>query len=130
MVDHFIPGWEHQFLITRGVVSLGHCGLQDWSKEDRRAELIVSVLPDQWSRGIAYAAVEDLLDFAMTPPTEGGLGIEMVHVGIFEENKASIRLFEEKLGFSRIGELPGYFRYGPRRYSRIMLCKEGLRKDP
>jgi len=129
MVDHFIPGWEHQFLITRGVVYLGHCGLQDWSKEDRRAEIIVSVLPDQWNRGIATAACDDLLDFAMTAPTEGGLGIEMVHAGVFEENPASLRLFE-RLGFAHVGDLPGFYRYGPRRYKRILLCKEGLRKDP
>lgn len=127
-VEGLIPGWEHNFVIKRGVMHLGYAALQDYSKEDRRANLMVSVVPEQWSDGVATLAVTDMMDWAMSAIGSGGLGIESLWAGVLEENKGSCRLME-KLGFKQTGMIPGYYRYGPRRYDRLIFTREGLLKE-
>jgi len=117
IIQGLYDGWQHIFVITNGVVHIGHVAFQDYSKEDRRAEVVVSVTPDLHRRGVGYDALGLALDFGFESQKEGGLGLESVWAGTIEDNIASKALFE-KSGFSKSGIIPGYFRYGARMFSR------------
>jgi len=116
------PGWETNFIISRGAAYLGYIGLQDFSKKDRRAQFSITVIPSAWHKGIASAAMNNFLDYVMGPVNEGGMGVECIWAGVFEENIGSFRLLT-KLGFQKQGLIPNYYRYGNKRFARVVFAK-------
>ena len=122
IIQGIYPGWEVNYIISRGAAQLGFVCLQDLSKADRRAQLMISIAPEFWGKRIAQEALADFIDYAMEKPAEGGLGVECLWAGIFEENVASIHLFQ-KMGFDTQGRIPNYYRYGSRRFARVLLTR-------
>lgn len=119
IIQGLYEGWQHIFIITNGVIPIGHVGFQDLSKEDRRAEVIVTITPDMQNQGIGYEALNQIIDLGLEPTKEGGLGLESLWAGIIEDNVASNKLFD-KCGFTQSGSIPDYFRFGPKTLSRVM----------
>ncbi len=116
-------GWQHVFVITNGVALAGHLGFQDVSSEDRRGEITLTVVPGQQRRGIGELALEEAVELATKPHNQGGLGLECVWARIVEDNIPSCRLFE-KVGFTRTGHIPDYYRLGGRKYAQLFYSYE------
>lgn len=119
-------GWQHIFIIQNGVQPVGHLGFQAVSKEDRRAEIVISIAPEMHRRGIGYAAMEQAMEMAFKPFKDGGLGLELIWAGVIEDNTASIALFE-KSGFVASGSVTNFFRFGPKLLARNIYCLTQLR---
>lgn len=119
IIQGLFEGWQHIFIITYSSIPIGHIGFQDMSKEDRRAEVIVTVTPDMQQKGIGYEALQQIIDLGMEPVKEGGLGLESLWAGVVEDNVASVKLFE-KCGFKPTGSIPDYFRFGSKALARSM----------
>lgn len=117
IIQGLYDGWQHIFVITNGVVNVGHIALQDYSKDDRRAEVIITVTPDLHRKGVGRAALKQIIEFAFDSPKEGGLGLDNMWAGIIEDNEASCALFESE-GFKCYGHIPAFYRFGARSYAR------------
>lgn len=120
IIQGIYEGWQHIFIVTYGNIPVGHIGFQDASKEDRRAEVIITVTPDMQKRGVAYDALSQIIELGTDPHKEGGLGLESLWAGVIEDNVASLGLFK-KCGFVLNGSIPGYYRFGSKVLSRMIL---------
>lgn len=78
---------------------LGACGLNNWVKGYRKAELGYWLLPPHWGRGLMREAVAALLDHAVSD-----MNLHRVEASVEDGNAASSTLLTA-LGFSREGRL-------------------------
>lgn len=125
IIQGIFDGWQHVYVIHNGVIPVGHVGFQSHSKEDRRAELVISITPDLHRRGIATTALDQALEHAFTSFKAGGLGLDVVWVGVISDNEPSIKLFN-KAGFLYYGEIPHYFRFGAKTFSRRIYAARAV----
>lgn len=119
IIEGIVPGWENNYIIVQGAAYLGHALFQDYSKYDRRSEIVISVLPEMQNKGLGTGALKEMIKIAKAPTQEGGLGLECVWAGIIEDNIASRKLFERHK-FCESGRVPNYFRFGSKRLARCM----------
>ena len=70
-----------------------------------RAELGITVVRDEWNKGIGSILMEKLIGFAKEA------GIEIINLEVRADNRNAIHLYE-KYGFRHIGTLPAYFKIG------------------
>lgn len=117
VVTGLYEGFQHTFLIMNGVVKAGHIGIQNLSREDRRAEISIAVLPALQNRGIATEALEQVMKLAFNQPADGGLGLQLVLAYVVSENIASQKLFLAE-NFKLEATIPGYHRINGRRVDR------------
>lgn len=122
VIEGLIPGWEHCFLIAQGAAYLGHAGFQDYSKEDKRAEIALAVVPEMQNKGLGTGAMKCLVELAKLPCSEGGLGLGCLYASIIEDNFPSRKLFE-RYGFHHNGNIPNYYRFGSKRLCRTLYVK-------
>lgn len=122
VIEGMIPGWESCFLITQGAAFLGHIGLQDFSREDRRAEIGIAVLPEMQNKGLGSGALRCLIDLAKKPLAEGGLGIECLVASVIEDNVPSSKLFK-KFRFFHNGTIPNFYRFGSKRLAKYQYVR-------
>lgn len=120
IIQGLYEGWQHIFVITNGLVPIGHVGFQDCSKDDRRAEVTISVTPDMHRKSVGTTALSLVLDIGTSPVKSGGLGLESIWAGVMEDNTASQGLFTQA-GFEHMGEIPKFFRFGADFYSRKLF---------
>ncbi len=74
-----------------------------------RAELGLSVLKDEWNKGIGSILLDKLIDFARSS------GIEIINLEVRSDNTSAIHLYE-KYGFKRIGTSPAFFKINDKYY--------------
>ena len=72
-----------------------------------RSELGLTVLRQEWNKGVGSALMNQLLNYAKNN------GIELIYLETAEENQRAIHLYE-KYGFSKVGHWPGFFKLGDR----------------
>jgi len=68
-----------------------------------RAELGISVVKDEWNKGIGGMLLEKLIQFAKDAD------IEIIELSVRSDNNSAIHLYE-KYGFKRIGTYPAFFK--------------------
>ena len=68
-----------------------------------RAELGLTVIKEEWNKGIGGMLLERLIRFAKSA------GIEIINLEVRGDNTPAIHLYE-KFGFRRIGTSPAYFK--------------------
>lgn len=120
IIQGLFDGWQHIFVISNGVINVGHVAFQDFSKEDRRAEIIVTVTPDLHRKGVGGEALKQLIEFGFESQKEGGLGLENLWAGVVEDNEASLSMLD-KVGFKHSGTIPSFYRFGSRVLNRTLL---------
>lgn len=113
---------QHNYLIMQGPLRVGYCGLQEWSKEDRRAEVTIAVVPEVHRQGIGKEALNQLLQIAAKPVSEGGAAVQYLLANIVEDNVASRKLFEGAL-FTLCSTIPVYHRFQNGRVGRCIYVK-------
>jgi ribosomal protein S18 acetylase RimI-like enzyme len=70
-----------------------------------RAELGITVIRDEWNKGIGSILMEKLIEFAKDA------GIEILNLEVRADNTNAVHLYE-KYGFRHIGTSPAYFKIG------------------
>ncbi|MBR2676521.1 MAG: GNAT family N-acetyltransferase [Solobacterium sp.] len=70
-----------------------------------RAEFGITVVRDEWNKGIGSILMEKLIGFAKEA------GIEIINLEVRADNRNAIHLYE-KYGFRHIGTSPAYFKIG------------------
>ncbi len=68
-----------------------------------RAELGITVIQNEWNKGIGSILMEKLIEYAKQA------GIEILNLEVRSDNKNAIHLYE-KYGFRHIGTSPAYFK--------------------
>lgn len=91
--------WKAGELIAEGSLS----GLP--RRMDHCAELGLTVLKEQWNRGIGGRLLHELIAYARQA------SIEIIRLEVRSDNAGAIHLYE-KYGFKRVGMIPGYFKVG------------------
>lgn len=96
------------------------------SKVNLSSEIgIVVILPKYQRSHVTTNAVGLLLQYAFSPPDEGGLGLRRMHWTCSTANLASARV-AERMGYEKVGVIPYHYRFPlGRRYG-----KEGNGKPP
>lgn len=84
-----------------------------------RAEVGLSVIRDEWNRGIGSALLQRLIEYAKA------YGIEILNLEVREDNINAIHLYE-KFGFRKIGVSPAFFKMG-NEYVNFVLMYLDLR---
>ena len=74
-----------------------------------RAELGLSVLKNEWNKGVGSILLEKLIEFA------GSSGIEIINLEVRSDNQSAIHLYE-KFGFKHIGTSPAFFKIEDKYY--------------
>lgn len=125
IISGLYEGYQHTFVIasvsSETSIRLGYIGLHAWSREDRRASVTVSVLPDWQHQGVASAALSMLMELVKTPVEEGGLGLQLVLAHIVGDNVSSRKLFESA-GFSHKATVPSFYKMCGRRIDQVIYC--------
>ena len=78
-------------------------------------EFGITVKKKYWHLGAASALLAELIDFARKDPV-----LEMIHLGVYENNERAIRLYE-KFGFEKVGRHKRFFRIGDEYYDEILM---------
>lgn len=78
---------------------IGTCGIYDWSKVSRRAEIGYDLDPAQWGEGVMTEALYALLAYGFE-----AMKLNRIQALIDSKNRRSIRLVR-RLGFKREGVL-------------------------
>ncbi len=68
-----------------------------------RAELGITVVKDEWNKGIGSMLLEKLIEFAKSA------GIEIINLEVRSDNASAVHLYE-KFGFKHIGTSPAFFK--------------------
>lgn len=113
---------QQNYIITAGTLKVGYVALQALSKEDKRAEVCIAVLPDMQDSGIGTQALQLILQLAAKSPSEGGSGLHYVLANIIDDNVISKSLFERAM-FTLCATIPNYHRYNSLRVSRCVYIK-------
>ena len=87
-----------------------------------RAELGLTVIKEEWNKGIGSLLLEQIIQFAK------GIGIEIINLEVRSDNAAAIHLYE-KFGFQRIGTSPAYFKIDNSYYDFEIMYLD-LREKP
>lgn len=84
---------------------VGNANLRGYPKERlrHRAEFSISILKDEWGKGIGSLLMEKILDFAKEA------NIEIISLEVRSDNLAAIHLYQ-KYGFEKIGEFKGFMK--------------------
>lgn len=118
IITGLYEGFQHTFIINYGPLKAGHIGVQNFCREDRRAEIGIAISPCFQGKGIATEALATLMDTRIRAPIEaGGLGISVLLANIVEGNEASKKLFEGE-DFRLLATLPSYHKQDGRRVGR------------
>ena len=72
-----------------------------------RSELGLTVLRQEWNKGVGTALMAQLLHYAKNN------GIELIYLETAQENQPAIHLYE-KFGFRKVGCWPAFFKLGNR----------------
>jgi RimJ/RimL family protein N-acetyltransferase len=91
------------------VIGLGGFGaIKDWERNGqaiRAGDVGVMLDPKYRGKGYAVEAMKLATDWAFTPATKGGPQLDLVTITTLDDNKAIIKLVEEKLGLKDKGIL-------------------------
>lgn len=107
------------FFVKYGEEIIGGMGLHDIDSIHRRA--VTGTLlwePKFRNRGIATMAKLVLLDYAFDT-----LNLESIYSHVIGYNGRSAR-YSDKCGYTEVGRLPNYFRFGPMRADEVILCAQ------
>ncbi len=113
-------------IIRKGTTALiGTCGIYDWNKTVRRAEIGYDLEPAHWGEGIMTEALRAVLRYGFDE-----MGLNRIQAIIDSENVKSIKLVE-RLGFKKEGVLRqnSYFRGQFRDEASFSLLKEEWTKS-
>lgn len=79
-----------------------------------RAELGISVVKEEWGKGIGSELMRQLLQYAKDN------GIEILHLEARADNQAAIHLYR-KFGFRDIGLFPGFLKHRGAYYDALLM---------
>lgn len=113
---------QHNYLVMCGVVRAGYIALQDWSKEDGRAEVCIALLPEFQNRGVGKTALQLLMQIAALPVSEGGAAVKHLVAQVVEDNIPSRKLFESST-FTLVATIPQYHKFANARVGRCIYTK-------
>ena len=88
-------------------------GLQN--RMAHRANLGLTVVKDEWGRGIGGQIFERLIAYGRMA------GVEIFDLEVRSDNRRAIHLYE-KFGFVRVGVYPGYTKVGGEYYDADVMC--------
>jgi RimJ/RimL family protein N-acetyltransferase len=74
-----------------------------------RSELGLSVIKEEWNKGLGNLLLEKLIEFARSS------GTEIINLEVRSDNRSAIHLYE-KFGFKHIGTSPAFFKIDNRYY--------------
>lgn len=115
-------GWENNFIVMQGQLSVGYIGIQDLSKDDRRGDVIIAIHPDSQRKGLGSAALVELIELCADTAARGGLGLHHLFASVVSDNESSMSMFT-KVGFNRAAEIPHYYRFNGTTYSRVVFVR-------
>jgi len=111
-VKHIIGNFSRSFEEKSGVkwgielketgTVIGTIGFQEWSLEHKRANISYALFPENWGKGYASEAIEQVISYCFQE-----LGLERIGAVVFIENEASNNLLT-KIGFQKEGVLKNY----------------------
>ena len=101
--------WKEGELIADGSLS----GLP--RRMSHYAELVLSVIKEQWNQGIGGRLLDELIAYARQA------SIEIIRLEVRSDNAGAIHLYE-KYGFKRVGMIPGYFKINDTYVDFVMMC--------
>lgn len=92
-------GWEQNRLVATA-------GLQGMDgRMSHRSELSITVLKEEWNKGIGSMLMERIIEFAKKEQ------IELINLQVRSDNMAAIHLYQ-KYGFQKGGIIPAFFKIG------------------
>ncbi|MDD2955142.1 MAG: GNAT family N-acetyltransferase [Oscillospiraceae bacterium] len=97
----FYCAWKGEKLVGTG--SLGALS----GRMGHRSELAVSVIKEEWNRGIGGELMKKLIEYARAN------GVEIIDLEVRSDHARAIHLYE-KYGFRHIGTSPAFFKIGGR----------------
>lgn len=118
VIQGLYEGWQHIYIVFLGVAPVAHIGLQDWSPEDRRAELSFAIHPSFQKQQIGSRMVKQFVDEVCIKE----LSLACIWARTPSYNLPSRKVME-KAGLVQSGELKDYYRYSGSRHSQIIYTR-------
>ena len=96
------------------IVCVGSVSTPGNRRISHQTEIAVSVLKEFWGIGVGKCLMNEIINFARTNK------LEILHLGVKEDNIRAIELYN-KLGFTKIGVYPKFFKINGQYYDQILM---------
>ena len=96
------------------IVCVGSVSTPGRQRISHQAEIAVSVLKAFWGIGVGKCLMSEIINFARTNK------LEILHLGVKEDNVRATELYT-KLGFTKIGVYPKFFKINGQYYDQILM---------